>query len=65
MVNRSKIVIDVEPFFCSNIPHSMDAAEPHAVQKSRLNDRVNCLQPTSVARHAAPHRFQMVTYGMV
>jgi hypothetical protein len=30
MLNRSNIVIDVEPFFCSDIPHSLDAAQPHA-----------------------------------
>jgi hypothetical protein len=49
----------------SDIPHSSDAAEPHAVPKSRLDDRVNYQQPTSTTRHAAPHRFQMVTFGMV
>jgi hypothetical protein len=31
----------------SGIPHSIDAAEPHAVPKSRLDDHVNYQQPTS------------------
>jgi hypothetical protein len=31
----------------SGIPHSFDAAEPHAVPKSRLDDHVNYQQPTS------------------
>jgi hypothetical protein len=66
MLNRSKIVIDVETLHLrSDIPHSSDAAEPHAVQKSRLNDHVDYQQPTSAARHAAPDRFQMVTFGRV
>jgi hypothetical protein len=49
----------------SDIPYLSDAAEPHAVPKSRLDDGVNYQQLTSTTRHAAPHRFQMVTFGMV
>jgi hypothetical protein len=40
MLNRSKVIIDVDSFIRSDIPHSSDAAEPHAVPKSRLDDRV-------------------------
>jgi hypothetical protein len=49
----------------SGIPHSSGAVEPHAVPKSRLDDRVNYQKQTSTTRHAAPCRFQMVTFGMV
>jgi hypothetical protein len=68
MLNRSKIVIAVDLFIfirAQDIPHSSDAAELHAVPKSRLGDRDNYQQPTSPTLHTAPHRFQMVTFGMV
>jgi hypothetical protein len=66
MLNRSKIVIDVEPFiFAQTFRRASDAAAPHAVRKPRLNGRVNYLQPISAARHAAPQCFQMVMFGTV
>ena len=49
----------------SDIPHSSGAVEPHAVPKSRLDDRVNYQKQTSTTRHAAPRRYQMVMFGMV
>ncbi|PXX09649.1 hypothetical protein C8E89_1052 [Mycolicibacterium moriokaense] len=48
-----------------DIPHSSNAAEPQVVPKSRLDDCVNYRQPNRPTHHAAPHRFQMVTFGMV
>jgi len=66
MLNRTKIVIDVDPFIrAQTFRIQSGTAELHAVPKSLLDDRVNYQQLTSSTRHAAPHRFQMVTFGMV
>jgi hypothetical protein len=50
---------------CSDIPSPTDAAEPHGIPKSRLDDCVNYREPTETTRRAAPRRFQMVTFGLV
>jgi hypothetical protein len=41
MLTRSKIVIDVDPFTSAQTFRIADAAEPHAVPKPPVDDRVN------------------------
>lgn len=57
MLNRSKIVIDIDSFIRTRTFRiSSDAARPHAVPKSLLDDRVNYQQPTltRAPRRTAP-----------
>jgi hypothetical protein len=64
MLNRSKIIIDVDSFIRAQT-FRIQVVQCNRVPKSRLDDRVNYQQQMSTARHAAPHRFQMVTFEMV
>jgi hypothetical protein len=66
MFNRSKIVIDVDSFIrAQTFGIQVVQQNRMPVPKSWLDDRVDCRQQTSTTRHAAPRRFQMVTFGMI
>jgi hypothetical protein len=73
MLNRSKIVTDVDSFIRahlrSDIPQSNGAAEPHPVPKSRV-ERPRQLLAAHVehAPHRTepfPSRFRIVTFGLL
>jgi hypothetical protein len=60
MANRSKIVIDVDSFIRAwTFP--VQVAQQNQIPRSTTASIVSW-QP-SPARHAAPHRFQTVTFG--
>jgi hypothetical protein len=63
MVNRSKIVIAVDSFIA--LKTFRIQVVQHSVPKSRVDDRVNYQKSRSTAHHAAPSRFQMVTFGQI
>jgi hypothetical protein len=64
MLNRSKIVIDVGSFILAQMFRvQLVQQDRMPVPKSRVDGCVNYQEQTSPAHHAAPCRFQMVTFG--
>jgi hypothetical protein len=64
MLNRSKIVIDVGSFIpAQTFGGQVVQQNRMPVPKSRLDGCVNYQRQTAPAHHAAPCRFQMVTFG--